>query len=120
MVAGNESEYEPQSGIERTESSSGKQMPQELARLLETIIQETTGSENHESLNLVLNVAKQSRFEKGNSREAVEELVRAIVDHRFGAKKFSNRLVRGIATTLLESPEALNRLSKLWQEARST
>lgn len=120
MVAGNESEYQPQASTEKVESGGGKLLPQELAVLLETVIQETIGTENRQSLDLVIRVARQSRFENGNSREAVEELVRAIVDHRFGAKKFSGRLVRSISTTLLESPEAVTRIAKLWGEARSS
>lgn len=102
------------------EANVGKPLPQELSNLLEAVLQETTGSENRESLNLVTRVARNSRFEQANTLEAIEELVREIVDAKFGKNKLSARLVRNIASSLLETPEAMNRISRLWQEARDS
>lgn len=118
MAAGSEGEYLSQPQMEKSESGTAKSLSQELSSLLETVLQETTGSENRQSLDLVLKVARNSKHDQANCKEALEELVRAIVDQRFGAKRFSNRLVTSIAASLFESPEAMSRLGKLWQEAR--
>jgi len=120
MAAGSEGEYPSPSRPDGTEAGIGKTLSQELTSLLETILHETTGKENQESQNLVTRVARNSQHEEANSREALEELVRAIVDQRFGAKRFSTRLVRSIAASLLESPEAMTRLTRLWREARES
>ena len=120
MVSGNDGEFQSQSPKETSEPRVSKTLPQEFSDLLDAVLQETIGSENREWLDLVRRVAQRSQLEDGNCREAAEELVRAILDQRFGQKRFSNRLVVRIAGTLMESPDAVARLSSLWREARQS
>lgn len=120
MVSGNEGEFQSQSSQEASELSGGKAASREFSDLLDAILQETTGSENHESLDLVRRVAKNSQIKDGNCREAAEELVRAILDQQFVGKRFPQRLVVRIAGSLMESPDAVARLAKLWREARQS
>jgi hypothetical protein len=92
----------------------------EMSELLEAVLKETTEEGNTESLQLLVRVARRSEFDSPDHPAAMQQVVRAIVDQRFGIGKFSNNLVRRIASSLLEIPEATRRLCKLWQEARQS
>lgn len=92
----------------------------EMSELLEAVLQETIQEGSTESLQLLVRVARRSEFDSPDNPAAMQQVVRAIVDQRFGIGKFSNSLVRRIASSLLEIPEVTRRLSQLWQEARQS
>lgn len=89
-------------------------------KLLETVLRETMGSTNREALELLFAVARQSVYPDTTHIEAVEEVVQAIVENRFGGRKFPPPLIQRIACTLIEAPEATIKLERLWQEARTS
>jgi hypothetical protein len=88
--------------------------------LLEAVLRETMGSTNQEALELIFSVARESKYEDTTTIEAVAEVVRKIIQHRFGERRFSERAIKRIAHSLVEAPEATIRLERLWQEARSS
>lgn len=88
--------------------------------LLERVVQETLQASSLESLQLIQAVAKRSRFRDTTDPASVVEVVRAIVDRRFGVGKIGQSLVRRVAHSLVESPEACVRLERIWQEARNS
>lgn len=88
--------------------------------LLEAVLRETLGNANQDSLNLILSVARDSQFPSSTRIEAAEEVVDAIVKHKLGNWKFSRKLIKRIANTLIDTPEAANKLERLWQEARAS
>lgn len=88
--------------------------------LLEAVLIETVAGSSRESLDLIFDVARASEYENTSQIAAVEELVDAIVTRRFGQRKFPARLLRRIAHTLIETPEATVKLERLWQEARAS
>jgi hypothetical protein len=88
--------------------------------LLETVLQETLGRSNSEALKLITEVARTSKFKGSTEVGATEEVVRAILKNRFGARKFSGSFISRVATSLMEIPEAAIRLERLWQEARAS
>ncbi len=92
----------------------------EEKRLLETVLRETMGASHGEALKLIFKVAKSSKYKDTTATEAVEEVVRAILAHSFGAKKFSNSFIHRVACSLIDTPEAAIKLERLWQEARTS
>lgn len=88
--------------------------------LLEAVLRETMGSSNQDALELILSVARESEYEDTTNIDAVAEVVRKIIKHRFGKRAFSERVIKRIANTLIEAPEAAIKLERLWQEARSS
>ncbi len=89
------------------------------ARLLERILQETISAEHAEALELIRGVARQSRYADTTDIAAVEEVVAAIIARRFKTRQPLPQLVRRVAHSLVEQPEATIRLERIWQEARS-
>jgi hypothetical protein len=98
-------------------SAGGDQDADEL--LLERVLQETINADNVQALNLIQGVAKKSSYPDSTDVNAVMEVVRAIVDRRFGPNRIGQGLIRRVASSLSESPEASIRLERIWQEARS-
>ncbi len=86
--------------------------------LLERVLQETINADNLLSLKLISDVAAHSEYGDSTSIAAVMEVVQAIVDRRFGPNRIGRGLVRRVAHSLSESPEACIRLERIWQEAR--
>lgn len=89
------------------------------ARLLERILQETIAADDAAALELIRGVARQSRFPDTTEIGAVEEVVAAIIARRFGTRVPLPQLVRRVANSLVDLPEATIRLERIWQEARS-
>lgn len=87
--------------------------------LLEKVVQETLNASNFEALNLIRAVAARSEYADSTDPGAVMEVVRAIVDRRFGVGRIGNSLVRRVGASLVDSPEATVRLERIWREARS-
>jgi len=88
--------------------------------LLDAVLRETLGSANREALDLIFAVARRSSYPDTTHIEAVEEVVQAIMQNRFGKRLFTRRLIQRIAGSLIEEPEATIRLERLWQEARAS
>ncbi len=99
------------------QSSSDRSDEQEL---LDTVLRETLRNNNREALELIFAVARNSEYPDTGSIHAVEEVVKAIMKHRFGNRQFTRRLIHRIACSLIEEPEATIRLERLWQEARAS
>lgn len=95
-------------------------LPEVFSELLEAVLNETVEGEGAESYQLISSVARQSNLDDSENPAAMQEVVRAIVDRRFGTGRLSNNLVRRIAGSLMEIPEVTRRLSQLWQEARQS
>lgn len=91
----------------------------EERRLLERVLQETIDSSHAEAYALIRDVARQSAWGDSTRPEAVAEVVRAIISRRLGARTPPASLVRRVAASLMEIPEAVVRLERIWQEARS-
>lgn len=88
-------------------------------QLLDAVLRETVGSGSRGSLELIFGVARASQYPDTSQIEAVEEVVLAIVQRKFGKLRFPRRLIQGIAGALIEVPEAAVKLERLWQEARA-
>jgi hypothetical protein len=88
--------------------------------LLETILSDSMSGSNGESLKLIFQVARASEYKDTSRIGAVEEFVRAILQQRFGGRKFSSGFVNRVASALIEVPEAAVKLEHLWQEARAS
>jgi hypothetical protein len=87
--------------------------------LFDAVLRETMERTDQAALELIFSVARKSSYPDTSRVEAVEELVRAIMKARFGARKFTRRLIHRIACSLIETPEATIRMERLWQEGRS-
>ncbi|MEZ6136665.1 MAG: hypothetical protein R3C53_17350 [Pirellulaceae bacterium] len=88
--------------------------------LLDAVLRETMGTANQAALDLIFDVARRSEYSNTAEIKAVEQVVQAIIKFKFGARKFSSRLINRIACTLIETPEATVKLERLWQEARAS
>lgn len=86
--------------------------------LLEKVLRETLSEGSKDSLELIFSVARTSKYEDTTRIGAVEEVVEEIVRRRLGIPKISRRMVRLIAQSLIEVPEAAVKLERIWQEGR--
>lgn len=89
-------------------------------KLLETILRDTMGNSNSEILNLVFQVARASSHKDTSRIGAVEEFVRAIINRKFGSRRFPAGFINRVACSLIDVPEAAVKLERLWQEARAS
>lgn len=116
MVANSESSNERESG---RHADPNDEDGIEEEKLLETVLRETMGASSGEAVTLIFEVAKSSKYQDTTATEAVEEVVKAILKHCFGTRRFTSSFINRVACSLIDVPEAAIKLERLWQEARA-
>jgi len=87
-------------------------------KLLEKVLLESLDESSQAAIRLIFSVAQGSEYSDTTDIRAVEEVVQAIVNRRFGPGRIGKPLMRRVAVLLGETPEACIRLERIWQEAR--
>ncbi len=96
------------------------QAANELAgELLECVVRETLSAVNDEAtVERMKTFARRNAAREVTDPEVAEELLRVIVQSRFGKLSLPSELPRWLAETLLDDPDASQRLQSLWNQAR--
>ena len=89
------------------------------SEILEAVLRETIDELSRDSLELVMQVAKSSNQQTANSLQAVQEIVERVVSQRLKLPGIPRSMARNIAQAILETPEAAEKLDRIWQEARA-